>query len=996
MNYDGIIVDENIERMIALPALEKADLFKSGVIPLEEMKSDDPKLHEALSALHRILSTRFEYYVEDSHYSGFVFPETNFEPSAREWHLEVAVPKKQAAEDTFKDRMSPEQFAQIHREGTFLVGSNVSKMPYKWRVHPLIIKGGDNIVSDWYRDVARAYHQLRQVGKRINGDTLSLMLNLGELRLYPGRIGNMLVGLRQLAVDESPDYGRLLELRFMEHKFRSYFEKQPHQLYDELYAKEFIREYDARTAEHQRLRRRIEKLTQVDNKFEREWPSRHRALCKQYREDNPSPREDELRDLLLKQKAAAYHQALQEELPTSLQPEVFEFLRIFVTFNALRARLTRDRENARATTEASIQKEHKIRSLSPYFWREENDRRLAPIYKQLDAEYLESLKKGIGLPIFDEYLEFRDRFPGELEKLKAALPVTYKARRVFYTSYHLMPPFEVRKSHDSQGPTYSLKRVEEMQCDTGHHFWKFSLYRMRMVSWTRNCFFWLVVNAWVGPLGLKQLLTLGRYAYDHDINHRSGQMVYYYQNGLYLQFLNVLDGVRRSRSHFESLPDTGFFGKKFSRLYNLFECYVFRLVFVGIFLLLGAKPIAIVANTVLSLALAVTSWLWMPLVLVLTYLFNLLVYQFEIDEQHLLGRVSERVLPLINTPLMLVLNLVRIVAFAVGAAVVHPVLAALASLWAVLRRAYSTLTDEVDFVLIRLLARTPSTDSAIAWKVAGPAMSRSYYNSLSEEDVYLLVQAELEKRYLGQYRQQVTERIRIPAQQFEQAMRRILSLFEAGLVASASAEAISSSCRRLQANFDGEYAKYMRRYPTTSNLRSVRFTAEELEHNLDNAVRIVRKFVEKRQCPWLFSKASLDYGDYDLLTKNVLSAVFGVGVLEPLEDLDLRFELDTAHAVHRTAVLKALEGEVSLIKVQPRSMKSYRPFHVGDVTILKLGDVVQKIRAVCGQHVASTRDDMDSGPLINTNVLEIIQEDHRSQRYDKYNQELFGAPLQGQ
>jgi hypothetical protein len=355
---------------------------------------------------------------------------------------------------------------------------------------------------------------------------------------------------------------------------------------------------------------------------------------------------------------------------------------------------------------------------------------------------------------------------------------------------------------------------------------------MRMESWTRNSFFWLIVNAWVGPLGFKQLLSFGRYIYNHDINYRTGEMIYYYQNGLFQQFLNVLEGIKKSRNHFESLPDTGFFGKKFSRIYNLFECYVFRLLFVGIFLLLIVKPVAIVVNTIVSLVLGVTSWLWMPLVLVVTYLFNILIYQFEIDEDHLRGRYSERIFPLINTPLMLMLNLVRIVIYTIGAVIIHPLLSALFAIWAVIRRTYSTITDEIDFILIKLLARTPSTDSAIAWKVSGPTMSHSYYSSIAEEDVYLLVQAELEKTYLGQYREQISKRIKIPSEVFTNSMHRILSIFEAGLVASSSAAVIYTSCNNLQSAFDKIYFSYLKRYPQKQNLHNVRFTVEELDHYL--------------------------------------------------------------------------------------------------------------------------------------------------------------------
>jgi hypothetical protein len=81
-------------------------------------------------------------------------------------------------------------------------------------VHPYIVKGSTNVTKDWYIDMARAYHQLRQVGKRIVGQTLSLKLNLSEFKYYPYRIANMLVGIKHY-----PDYPRLVEIRFMLHKF---------------------------------------------------------------------------------------------------------------------------------------------------------------------------------------------------------------------------------------------------------------------------------------------------------------------------------------------------------------------------------------------------------------------------------------------------------------------------------------------------------------------------------------------------------------------------------------------------------------------------------------------------------------------------------------------------------------------------------------------------------------------------------------------------------
>lgn len=84
---------------------------------------------------------------------------------------------------------------------------------------------------------------------------------------------------------------------------------------------------------------------------------------------------------------------------------------------------------------------------------------------------------------------------------------------------------------------------------------------------------------------------------------------------------SVIRGIMKSRNAFESSPDTGFFGKSVSRICNLIECYIFRLIFIGIFLNLICMPIAVIVISSLSLVLSITSFIWMPFVLWLYSLF---------------------------------------------------------------------------------------------------------------------------------------------------------------------------------------------------------------------------------------------------------------------------------------------------------------------------------------------------------------------------------------
>lgn len=77
------------------------------------------------------------------------------------------------------------------------------------------------------------------------------------------------------------------------------------------------------------------------------------------------------------------------------------------------------------------------------------------------------------------------------------------------------------------------------------------------------------------------------------------------------------------------MPDLGLFGKNVSRICNILECYVFRFIFAGILLTLIGYPILILVVSVITTVGVLTFWAWIPLVLLVNYLFNIFIYQFE-------------------------------------------------------------------------------------------------------------------------------------------------------------------------------------------------------------------------------------------------------------------------------------------------------------------------------------------------------------------------------
>lgn len=170
------------------------------------------------------------------------------------------------------------------------------------------------------------------------------------------------------------------------------------------------------------------------------------------------------------------------------------------------------------------------------------------------------------------------------------------------------------------------------------------------------------------------------------------------------------------------MPDRGLFGKNFSRYFNYAECYIFRLLFVGIFLTLILYPIAIILASLVMFVLIVTPWVWMPIILMVTFLFNTLVFQFE--SSHIPYGFWVRAAPIWSLIFALVWSLVKILIRIIVLIIIAPLGAFFVAFWAVICRGFRTVTDMIMLFLIKKLGRTPSRNTAIAKKISGPGMSK--------------------------------------------------------------------------------------------------------------------------------------------------------------------------------------------------------------------------------------------------------------------------------
>lgn len=162
---------------------------------------------------------------------------------------------------------------------------------------------------------------------------------------------------------------------------------------------------------------------------------------------------------------------------------------------------------------------------------------------------------------------------------------------------------------------------------------------------------------------------------------------------------------------------------------------------MGVLLVLIGFPILIVVASAVTLALVLTFWAWMPLILAVTYLFNICIKQFEtaLDQYGFWSRTF----PLFRTVIQLVLSLLIIVGVTLNLIVVVPIRAGFWLTVAGILNVFRRVFDGIMMCVFRKLGRTPSRDTFVARKISGPGMTKDFYMSINEEDVYILIRSNL-------------------------------------------------------------------------------------------------------------------------------------------------------------------------------------------------------------------------------------------------------------
>lgn len=165
--------------------------------------------------------------------------------------------------------------------------------------------------------------------------------------------------------------------------------------------------------------------------------------------------------------------------------------------------------------------------------------------------------------------------------------------------------------------------------------WRVFNYFHRTWCWTWNAiFFFGIVLPWCSPIGLRALFCVEPFMPDLELSQVNGTLFPRKSSlteTLTSRLITLWRHISKSRTHFETKPDTGFIGKGFTRHINRMWNYFIKGLF-GTIALVIVLPVICVLTILTSVFIAATAIMWMPALTLLVQVTNSLIYDLDSPE----------------------------------------------------------------------------------------------------------------------------------------------------------------------------------------------------------------------------------------------------------------------------------------------------------------------------------------------------------------------------
>ncbi|XP_063235543.1 uncharacterized protein LOC134538292 isoform X2 [Bacillus rossius redtenbacheri] len=470
---------------------------------------------------------------------------------------------------------------------------------------------------------------------------------------------------------------------------------------------------------------------------------------------------------------------------------------------------------------------------------------------------------------------------------------------------------------DPSQPVFLVEKEVVRTTTTRWPMWRWINYCHRTWSWTWNAmFFFGVVIPWCSPASLRALVCVEPFMPDLELSQVNGTLFPRKSSltpTLCSRLLSLWRHISKSRTHFETKPDTGFIGKGFTRHVNRAWNYLVKGV-LGTLGIVIVFPVVCVVASICSLLVALTAFLWMPVVTLCLHLFMLLICDLDSPDpcrnRYLI--VLEAVVWNVG-----VQGCLQPVCAVLVACLVCPLVSVTILTVGVLRYWLRLVWDAAVFhLVIKKRGRIPASDSCMVRRIAGPGLASNYFYQIRPEQALAAFEAKMELDELSAYQHEMEQMILQPQKDFSQFVEACFGPFSAQLSKSGPYLSLEKEAQDLISALHEKLER--RRRDLQSGLgvavrSKIKLTTIELKMSIQQAALMLERFYPSHVLQRLalseedfWESKGLSVNDWAGLAGLMYADIFSLDFLTPLEEADTRFRLEPHQQVDLSRYVELL------------------------------------------------------------------------------------------
>ncbi|XP_066597146.1 uncharacterized protein [Prorops nasuta] len=467
-----------------------------------------------------------------------------------------------------------------------------------------------------------------------------------------------------------------------------------------------------------------------------------------------------------------------------------------------------------------------------------------------------------------------------------------------------MPTTITTPRADPTQPVFLVEREIVYTTTTRWPFWRWINYIARTWCWTWNAMFLFgVAVPWCSPISFRALLLVQPFTPDLELSQLNGTLFPRKSSQtptLCSRLITLWRHISKSRTHFETEPDTGFIGKGMTRHINRLWNYGAKGL-LGTLIILFIFPVVCIVASLSSFIIALTAIMWMPFVTLSLHAFMGLFIDLDSPEQS-----RNRTLVMMET---LIWNIgiqgfLQPLAALIVAVIFCPIIFLIILTVAVVRYWTGVMWDTTMFhLVIKSRGRIPASDSFIVKRIAGPGLASDYYYQIKPEQALAAFEAKLELDELLAFQQETERLITQPQRDFTQFIEACFGPFAASLAKNKDPyKSLEKEAKELigvlQEKIDRRRKNLQTGLATTIKTK-IKLTTFDLKVVIQQGALMLERLYPSHVFARLsnneenfWDAKSLDPGDWAGLAGLMYADIFSLDFLQPLDDTDTKFKLD--------------------------------------------------------------------------------------------------------